>query len=217
MKRAIEVAVFLGLLVVVVILAFAGWKLLGTMDEIHETVVVSQDTLRLGRATLAEQRVYYRALSKMVVKDANRLGKAITAVEDLVRGENARLAASHQEAGRLLAELRGTSRAGTDALAAAQAMTLRVNEQVGALSADSRELLAAGTRAVDQVEVRLKDPSLDATVANLAQSSANLERMSRAGAESAEAIRDVLKPTRKPFWRRLLELMIPKPTVRLGN
>lgn len=89
-------------------------------------------------------------------------------------------------------------------------------ETVVASGADSRTLLAAGARAVDQADVRLKDPSLDAAVANLARSSANLERMSRAGAESAEAIRDMLKPTRKAFWRRLLELMIPKPTVRFG-
>jgi len=67
------------------------------------------------------------------------------------------------------------------------------------------------------LDLRLDDRARDATVANLAQSSANLERMSLAGAESVEATRGMPKPSQKAFWRRLLELMIPKPTIRVGN
>ena len=57
----------------------------------------------------------------------------------------------------------------------------------------------------------LKDRALKAALANLAQSLANLERMSRAGAESAEAIRDIPSPEKTKFWVRLLELTTPKP------
>lgn len=41
--------------------------------------------------------------------------------------------------------------------------------------------------------------------------------MSAAGAESAERVRDILNPKKRNFWVRLLELIIPRPTVRVGR
>ncbi|HWP83966.1 MAG TPA: hypothetical protein VNN17_02145 [Terriglobia bacterium] len=66
------------------------------------------------------------------------------------------------------------------------------------------------------VEEKLQDPTLTQTSANLAQSSANLERMSAAAADSAEHVRDILNPRRRSFWIKLLEFLIPRPTVRVG-
>ena len=83
----------------------AGWKLAGLMDRADEVLVRAEETLSIGRTALAEQRVYYRALSRMAVLDANRLGKAIGAVEEIVRNEDARLVESHRQMDLLLAEL----------------------------------------------------------------------------------------------------------------
>ena len=63
----------------------AGWKLVILLDRVEDSLVLAEDTLRIGRSAMAEQRIYYRALSKMVVIDANRLGKAIGSAEQAIR------------------------------------------------------------------------------------------------------------------------------------
>jgi len=194
----------------------AGWKLITVLDKVQETLIVAQDALSIGRSAMAEQRIYYRALSKMVVHDANRLGKGIGAAEQAIHNEDGRLAESHQQLDRLVAELQRTAVAGTDEIQQAGASTATLGQQIEAVSADSRQLLAQGATILDTVDERLKDPALTQTSANLAQSAANLERMSAAGAESAERVRDILSPKKRSFWMRLLELMIPRPTVRVA-
>lgn len=82
----------------------AGWKLTRLMDRAEEALMLTEETLRIGRAALAEQRIYYRALSRMAVLDANRLGEAIGAVEQAIRNEDARLAESHRQLDLLAAE-----------------------------------------------------------------------------------------------------------------
>lgn len=191
-----------GLIIVLLgLLAAAGWKGFQTLDQVEQTVLLAEDTLRIGRSALAEQRIYYKALSKMAVRDANRLGKAIGAVEEAVRNEDARLASSHRQLDQLVAEMQRTASAGTTVI-----------EHV---DADTTRLLAQGATFLATADERLKDPSLAQTSANLAQSSANLERMSAAAAVSAERVRDILNPKKRSFWMRLLELMIPRPTVRI--
>lgn len=194
----------------------AGWKLAGLMDRAGEVLVRMEETLSIGRAALSEQRVYYRALSRMAVLDANRLGKTIGAVEEIVRNEDARLAESHRQVDLLLAELQRTSAAATSTIEQAGAGSAALTAQVDAIGDNSQRLLEQGTAVLATVQERLQDPSLAQTSANLAQSSANLERMSAAAAESAEHVRDILNPKRRSFWIKLLEFLIPRPTVRVG-
>jgi hypothetical protein len=208
-------ALLLGLLAVVV--AGVGWKAISVLDRIEQAAILTEDTLRIGRAALAEQRIYYRALSKMAVRDANRLGKTITAAEEAIRNEDARLAASHRQLDQFVVELQRTAAAGTKTIGEVGEVSVALGRQVDALGGDSRRLLAQGATVLATVDERLKDPSLAQTAANLAQSSANLERMSLAGAESAEHIRDMLSPKKRSFWMRLFELMIPRPTVRIAR
>jgi hypothetical protein len=194
----------------------AGWKLAGLMDRADEVLIRTEETLSIGRAALAEQRIYYRALSRMVVLDANRLGKAIGAVEEIVRNEDARLSESHRQVDLLLAELQRTSAAATGTLEQASNSSATLTAQMEAFGGSSQRLLAQGTAVLATVQERLQDPELAQTSANLAQSSANLERMSTAAAESAERVRDILNPKKKTFWLKLLEFLIPRPTVRVG-
>lgn len=197
--------------------AGAGWKVVTLLDRVEDSLVLAEDTLRIGRAAMAEQRIYYRALSKMVVLDANRLGKTIGSVEQAIRNEDARLAESHRQLDQLVAELQHTASAGTETIQQTGAASAALAAQIDALGDSSQRLLAQGTAVLTTVDERLQDPAIAQTSANLAQSAANLERMSAAGAESAEHVRDILSPKKRSFWVRLLELMIPRPTVRVGR
>ena len=197
-------------------ISVVGWKLASLMDRAEEVLVRAEETLSIGRAALAEQRIYYRALFRMAVRDANRLGKAIGAVEEAVRNEDARLAESHRQVDLLVAELQRTAAVTTETIEQAGASSAAMTAQIEAISDSSQRLLEEGTAVLATVQERLQDPSLAQTSASLAQSSANLERMSAAAAESAEHVRDILNPKRRSFWIRLLELMIPRPTVRVG-
>lgn len=194
----------------------AGWKLARLMDRAEEVLVRTEETLSIGRAALSEQRVYYRALSRMAVLDANRLGKAIGAVEQAVRNEDARLAASHQQLDLLVAELQRTAVAATDTIEHAGSATAALAREMEAVSTEAQRLLQQGTAVLAAAQEKLQDPALAQTSASLAQSSENLERMSLAAAESAEHVRDILNPKKRSFWIRLLEFLIPRPTVRVG-
>jgi len=48
---------------------------------------------------------------------------------------------------------------------------------------------------------------------NLETATAEAAEASRNTAEATGYIRDMLSPTKKSFWRRVLELLIPRPTV----
>jgi hypothetical protein len=194
----------------------AGWKLAVLMDRAEEVLIRTEETLSIGRAALAEQRIYYRALSRMAVLDANRLGKAISAVEQAVRNEDTRLAESHRHLDLLVAELQRTAEAATNAVQDFGTTTKALTAQVDALGIESRSLLTQGRAVLATVDERLQDPAISQTSANLAQSSANLERMSAAAADSAEHLRDLLSPKQRSFWIRLLDLMMPRPTVTVG-
>lgn len=194
-----------------------GWKLFSVLDRIEDTLIVTEDTLRIGRSVMAEQRIYYRALSKMVVRDANRLGKAIGSAEQVIRNEDARLMESHRQINELADELNRSAHAGMDAIQQIGVASDALARQIDSVGASSQQILAQGTAVLTALHDRLHDPSLAQTSAKLAQSSANLERMSAAAADSAERVREILNPKKRSFWIRLLELMIPRPTVRVGR
>jgi DNA-binding ferritin-like protein len=186
------------------------------LDRAEDSLILAEDTLRIGRSAMAEQRIYYRALSKMVVLDANRLGKAIGSAEQAIRNEDTRLAESHRQLDQFVTELQRTASTGTETIRQAGTTAAALEGEIDTIGGDSQRVLAQGAAVLATVDETLKDPSIAQTSANLAQSAANLERMSAAGAESAERVRDILNPKKRSFWIRLLELMIPRPTVRVG-
>ena len=51
------------------------------------------------------------------------------------------------------------------------------------------------------------------TAENLERSAAHLEKTTAATAEAAGHVRDILSPRKKSFWRRLLGLLIPRPSI----
>jgi len=130
----------------------AGWKLVILLDRVEDSLVLAEDTLRIGRSAMAEQRIYYRALSKMVVIDANRLGKAIGSAEQAIRNEDTRLAESHRQLDSLVAELQRTAGAGTDTIQQIGTASTALAAQIDVIGDSSRQLLAQGTAVLAMVE-----------------------------------------------------------------
>jgi ABC-type transporter Mla subunit MlaD len=57
---------------------------------------------------------------------------------------------------------------------------------------------------------RLQDPAIAATIENLNDASAHLANSAATSEETLNSLRDIIAPTRKGFWRRLLEAVIPR-------
>lgn len=167
---------------------------LGTVAEIRTT-------LDLARASLAEQQGYYRdsarhikALTRAAAIDAIRFGRLI---------ENAD------------ARMERLTLASERALESVQSATESVEEQIEQVGNHSAALLERATAVVSDLDRLAADPALPQSLQNLEASSANLAAATAAAAEATASIRDMLSPTKKSFWRRLLELLIPRPTVRV--
>jgi hypothetical protein len=97
-------------------------------------------------------------------------------------------------------------------------------EHIGALAASARadmrelaekgtELLGSSTEAVEQARDRLTDGRLDHIADALVVTSEKASEATGNAAEATGYLRDILSPHRKSFWLRLLELLIPRPTV----
>jgi hypothetical protein len=91
-----------------------------------------------------------------------------------------------------------------------------LREQTQAIGSAGSELLAASTGAVQQLNARLGDERFDQMAGALAASSENTLRASANVAEATGYVRDMLSPAKKSFWRKVVELLIPRPQVSVG-
>ena len=66
---------------------------------------------------------------------------------------------------------------------------------------------------MENLERLAGSPALVRSTENLERSTANLEKTTAATAEAAGHVRDMLSPRKKSFWRRLLGLLIPRPSI----
>jgi hypothetical protein len=69
---------------------------------------------------------------------------------------------------------------------------------------------------VQQLNARLGDERFDQMAGALAASSENTLRASANVAEATGYVRDMLSPAKKSFWRKVVELLIPRPQVSVG-
>lgn len=191
-----------------ILLAQAGGALTHLEASLSSLLSSAQGTLDLSRKTLATQQGYYRdsashlkALTRAAAIDAVRLGRLIDQSQRAVDNTDARLARVSSAAESSLDSLRG----------AANALT----EQTDAAGKKSGDLMDAGIVAVDKAGDLAANPSLESSLVHLETSSENLQETTAAAAQSMGYIRDMLSPAKKSFWRRLLELMIPRPTVSI--
>ena len=170
------------------------------------------DTLTLARSTLATQQGYYRdsashikALTKAAAIDAVRFGRLLEASQQTVEHTDARL---ERDAERITASIESS-------LDAARAAATAVADQTQNVGLETKTLLESATAATNSIGDLARDPSLKESLTNLAASTENLQQTTANAAEATGYIRDLLSPTKKSFWRRLLEMMIPRPTLRV--
>ena len=186
--------------------AQAGGALDRMEGSVSSVLSSARETLDLSRRTLATQQGYYRdsashvkALTRAAAIDAVQLGRLIELSQRAVDNTDARLGRVSSSAESSLNALRGAASA--------------VAEQTETVGKKSGDLMEAGTEAVEKAGNLAANPSLESSLAHLEASSENLQKTTEAAAQSMGYIRDMLSPTKKRFWRRLLEIMIPRPTV----
>jgi ABC-type transporter Mla subunit MlaD len=190
------------------LLAQAGGALDRLEGSVSSVLSSARETLDLSHRTLSTQQGYYRdsashvkALTRAAAIDAVRLGRLIESSQRAVENTDARLG-----------RVSSSAESSLDALRAAASAVAEQTESVGKKSGN---LMDAGTEAVEKAGDLAANPSLESSLAHLEVSSENLQKTTEAAAQSMGYIRDMLSPTKKSFWRRLLEMMIPRPTVRV--
>jgi hypothetical protein len=188
--------------------AQAGGALANIEGSASSVLSSARETLDLSRKTLATQQGYYRdsashvkALTRAAAIDAVQLGRLIELSQRAVEHTDARLG-----------RVSSSAESSLDALRAAASAFAEQTETVGKKSGD---LMDAGTVAVEKAGDLAANPSLESSLAHLEVSSENLQKTTEAAAQSMGYIRDMLSPTKQSFWRRLLEMMIPRPTVSI--
>ena len=105
------------------------------------------------------------------------------------------------------------SQAASRALDNFSVAALTLAGQTDTLGHQANLLLGASRGAVENLERLAGSPALVRSTENLERSTANLEKTTAATAEAAGHVRDMLSPRKKSFWRRLLGLLIPRPSI----
>lgn len=180
------------------LLAQAGRALGAFEGRAIGAVINMNDTLTVLHGAAVEQRRYYKALTKMAVIDAHRLG-------DLIAATDARLERATRQIEATGAELRRAAHEGGQALH-------YTGMQVDAAGYEMQQTLAAGRGTLLNLEKLAGDPALARSAANMDRASAGLAKTTEATAEAAGHLRDMLSPKKRSFWKSLLSLL-PRPTL----
>jgi len=181
-------------------------ELLRTSGQAQATLLYSQAVLASIRGTTEtvrkssiEQMGYYEAVGR-------RSSMALARLELLIAHSDARME-------RMTQALENSSARANQNMDQIGPLAVSLREDLHELSAQGTELAEASTAAVARLDQRLADQRLDQITSSLAASSENAAQATAHVAEATGYIRDMLSPKRKSFWRRLLELLIPRPTV----
>ena len=181
-------------------------ELLRTSGQAQATLLYSQAVLASIRGTTEtvrkssiEQMGYYEAIGR-------RSSMALARLELLISHSDARLE-------RITLALENSSARAHQNMDQIGGLAVSLREDLHELSAQGTKLAEASTAAVARLDQRLADQRLDQITSSLAASSENAAQATAHVAEATGYIRDILSPKRKSFWRRLLELLIPRPTV----
>ena len=181
-------------------------ELLRTSGQAQATLLYSQAVLASIRGTTEtvrkssiEQMGYYEAVGR-------RSSMALARLELLIAHSDARME-------RMTQALENSSARANQSMDQIGSLAVSLREDLHELSAQGTKLAEASTAAVARLDQRLADQRLDQITSSLAASSENAAQATAHVAEATGYIRDMLSPKRKSFWRRLLELLIPRPTV----
>jgi ABC-type transporter Mla subunit MlaD len=172
-----------------------------TMQNAQAVLSSVRGTTETVRKSAVEQMGYYEA--------AGRRGSAVLArLEILIARTDARME-------RITQALEGASESANESMAQVGALAASTRKDLGELAEQGRELMQASTESMELVSARLGDSRLDQIANSMATSTENAAEATANVAEASGYVRDMLSPTRKSFWRRLLELLLPRPTVNV--
>lgn len=193
-----------------------GLRLMRLANSIEQSITTASDrlavtatqvdaTLRHAEALLASLRATAEAVRRSSV---SQLGyyEAVGRRSSLLLAE-ATLLIRHADR-----DLRQLLRTTNQFLAHSQLRMDQLGAQLelSARSADAAFQSAAHLSA--RAQERLQSPAVSATLENLAAASDHLAASAAASAEVLHSLRAIVAPTRKGFWRRLLEAFIPRPS-----
>ncbi|MBI4460386.1 MAG: hypothetical protein HY648_10060 [Acidobacteria bacterium] len=175
-------------------------------EEFRATTRQAQAALLLSQAVLSS----VRATTEIVRKSAEQqMGyyEAAGRRTSLVLGELALLVRHTDER---MERITTASERELDSLAS---LTDTAASQAKNVGEQSSVLLTAGTATVAALQKTAESRAIPQSLEHLEAASQNVEGATKAAEEAIGSIRDMLSPKKKSFWRRLLELMIPRPAV----
>jgi len=179
-----------------------------TGAEVRTTLLYSQAVLSSARQTTeivrksAEHQMgYYEAVGRrtsLLLANLNILvGNANEHLDELGEAALATIGTGAQAAARITEDVD------------------RVAEQADSALAESERLLYEMRQTMAAPEIRGSIEALHGSAVNLETATAQAAEASRNTAEATGHIRDMLSPTKKSFWRRMLELLIPRPAISI--
>lgn len=213
-------ALLLGLLLIGCIVGLQVSFLLAqagrTLNDLHKeglrTLENADQAVVMLRESAVEQRGYYRDTASAVKATSKA---AFIATRNLARfiehlDKNANTMAINVDS-----RMEDITRASVHALGQVDAAAVAVGVQGEEVGYQARLLLGAGRGTLENLERLAANPALARSAEKLERSAANLEKTTEAAAEAAGHMRDMLSPRKRSFWRRLLELLIPRPSVHV--
>ena len=175
-------------------------------EELLETNRQVQATLLYAQATLSSVRGTTEIIRK---SSEQQMGyyEAIGRRSSLVLGELALLLRHTDD------RMERITTSSERALESLAAITDEAATQTKDVGGQSRALLTTATATMASLQESVESQAIPQSLEHLEAASQNVEGATKAAEEAMGYIRDMLSPTKKSFWRRLLELMIPRPTV----
>ena len=178
------------------VLHTASAQLQQTLHSAEAVLLSVRSTTEAVRRSSASQLGYYEAIGR-------RSSTVLAETALLIRHTDARMERLSRQAEMLLEQSRHAVDTASDSLAATAASTA--------------ETLSATTAMANSAQAQLESVNIAPLLNNLTIASEHLSGTAAAAEQAMGHVRDILSPTQKGFWRRLVEAFIPRPAPSLAS
>jgi hypothetical protein len=195
------------------LLVQAGKALQRTEEEIVMTGAQARATLLYSQAVLSSARQTAEIVRRSAQHQVGYYEAVGRRTSLLLANMNILIRNADEHLDQLTEAALVTIESGAHATASITEDVDRVAAQADATLAESERLLSELRQTVASPEMRGSLAALNATAMNLENATAEAAVASRNTAEATGYIRDMLSPTKRSFWRRVLELLLPRPAI----
>lgn len=195
------------------LLVQAGKVLQRTEEEIAVTGAEVRTTLLYSQAVLSSARQTTELVRKSAEHQMGYYEALGRRTSLLLANLNILIGNANEHLGELSEAALVTIGTGAHATVSITDDVDRVAARADAALAESERLLYEMRQTMAAPEIRGSLTALHGSAMNLETATAEAAQASRNTAEATGYIRDMLSPTKKSFWRRVLELLIPRPAV----